>query len=359
MLKRIFLSLMRHVAERRNVSPDYVDWKKFRRILVIRQHDQLGDFLLATPVFRAIKENLPECWLGVVARDYFSETLKHHPHVDEVIEIPKRLTKWSPKRIADLIKQIRAEWDLVIVLSTVSHSLTSDVLAWMSGAAHVLGSEAHPFPGHDRNFFYNLAAPVHPGLRHQSERNLDIIRYVGINTTDLSEQIRITTGEIDAARSCVRNMAGGDIKGHLIGFHIGAGKIANRWPIASFASLIQKSNTTFDATSLVFWGPNENALSEELRSMVGSAAIFVPPSSLRILAAYFAICNVAVCNDTGAMHLCAAVGTPMVVPFGPTRVEEWKPVGQQFVGLQGRDGNVTAVRVDEVFEKMKDLIRGT
>jgi len=87
-----------------------------------------------------------------------------------------------------------------VVLNTVSHSFTNDLLANFSGARYILGSEQLIFPGCTRNFFYNLTAPYSPVEKHQSERNLDIVRHIGVETDDLSEVMHLFNMERQAAQ---------------------------------------------------------------------------------------------------------------------------------------------------------------
>ncbi|MBM2846896.1 MAG: hypothetical protein HW407_2208, partial [Bacteroidetes bacterium] len=126
-----------------------------------------------------------------------------------------------------------------------------------------------------------------------------------------------------------------------------------------FASLMERLNASLKASFCVFWGPNENSLAEELRRVIGFQPTFVPPSSVRQLAANFAVCDVVVCNDTGSMHLCASVRTPLVAVFGPTRPEEWKPIGENSVAVRGRDNTVESVSVEQVLPLVVDLVRRT
>jgi len=354
--KHFLLPILERFLSRNEVQSDAVDLSTIKRVLVIRQHDMLGDFLLATPVFRALRETLPGATIGVLVRDYFVDTVRSHPHVDEILELPKDLRKWTLRRFLQFVGQLRSRWDLVVVLSTVSHSVTSDLLAWLTNAPLILGSDVYPFPGCKRNFFYNLTATAHNGVRHQSERNLDIVRYIGIDTREIAEEIGITRAEVAQAREALTT----ETKTRpLIGVHIGAGKITNRWPIRCFVSLMERLNNTLDVCFCVFWGPKEEALAEELRRGIRFQSTFVPPSSVRKLAANLAACDLVVCNDTGAMHLSASVRTPLVAAFGPTGPEEWKPVGENFVAVRGKDNKVESVSVEQVLPLVTGLLRRT
>ncbi len=353
--KRRFLRILEWILPKKPVLPQFVPFGKFRRILVVRQHDQLGDFLLSTPVLRALRENFPQAHIGVVVRSYFADVLKNHPFADEVLVMHEDLRKWTLSKIWRFYRQLRSGWDLAIVLNTVSHSVTSDFIAYFSGADYILGSEHRVFPGCKRNFFYNLVAPYFDGLRHQSERNLDIVRYIDVDTADLSEVMHLTEEELADAR--IRMQQNG-VKSDrpVIGMHVGAGKVANRWPVEKFVRLAETLHADYGCQILLFWGPKEEDLKDEFLAQANFRPILMPPMSLRQVAAAFTQCHALVCNDTGVMHLAAANRVPLVAIFGPTDPAEWKPLGDPYIALRGDAHKTENVTVDAVLAALRELL---
>ena len=354
--KRSLLRALNRIFDQKTLTPAEVDFAALQRILVIRQHDMLGDFLLATPVLRALRERFPGAHLGVLVREYFAPTVEAHPCVDEILHFYEHGTHWTPRRAWALWQQLRRDWDLAVVLNTVSHSLTSDVLALLSGAKYILGSEHRVFPGCERNFFYNLLAPYAANVKTQSERNLDIVRYLGIDTADHSEIMCVIPAERKAAREALADT--GWREGVMtIGMHLGAGKIMNRWPVARFAALAQRLHDDHGFQIALFWGGNEGDLSREFCARVGFAPVKIAPRALRAMAACLTHCDAVVCNDTGVMHVCAAVGVPLVAIFGPTDPAEWKPVGRKFIAVRDTSLQTAAVEVDQVYSTLLDLLK--
>jgi heptosyltransferase-2 len=248
------------------------------------------------------------------------------------------------------------KWDLAIVLNTVSHSLTSDILAGLSGSRIVLGSSVKPMEGTSGNLFYHLLAPYQPGVRHQTDRNLDIVRYIGADTTDLSEMMFLSESECREGRSRLVGIQEGS-RSPLIAMHLGAGKLKNRWPPKRFAHVACELRDKCGATIVLCWGPHEHALATEFRQLVDFEIVNVPPGTLRTLAAIISQCDLLICNDTGIMHLGASVGLPLVAIFGPTDPVEWKPVGENVVAIRGDDETVDSVTVESVLEGVLELIR--
>ncbi|MGH7493531.1 MAG: glycosyltransferase family 9 protein [bacterium] len=338
------------------LSPQRVEFSKIKRILVVRQHDMLGDFLLSTPVLRALRQNFPNAHIGVVVREYFTEIVQPHDDVDEVLAFYERGRRWTFERLRSFWRQLRAPWDLAVVLNTVSHSLTSDLIAHFSGTKFVLGSEHRVFPGCKKNFFYNLLAPYQETKKHQSERNLDIVRHLGVTANDPSEVMCVRETEREAARRKLLDL-GWRAEGLVIGMHVGAGKLTNRWPVARFAELAQHLHEAYSARIMLFWGAHEAELAAGFNEAVRFKPIKVGPGSLRELAAYFTHCAALVCNDTGVMHVGAAVGTPLVAVFGPTDPEEWKPLGKKFVAVRGEEQNVENVTTHQAMQALLFLLQ--
>jgi ADP-heptose:LPS heptosyltransferase len=326
-----------------------------KRILIVRPHDQLGDFLLSTPAIDALRKRFPGARLGIVVRDYFADAVRMHPALDEVLVFYKKASQWTPDRIAAIGKSLLGRWDAAVVLSAASHSLSSDLLAVASGAKIILGSAGGVFPGCRRNFLYNLEAPDRGEGRHQTQRNLDIVRYIGADTDDLRERVHVDEAERKAlAQQLFGRKADRGVP--VVGLHVGANKIPNRWPVEKFAHLADRLHGELGADILLLWGPHEAGLADRFLRAVSFNPFRMPPSTLHHLAVGFSVCDLAVCNDTGIMHLAASVGTPLVALFGPTDPDVWKPVGRRTVAVRAPDRRIGSIAVHDVVRTVRSLL---
>lgn len=353
-VKEGLIKLLAAIGSKSPLPPERVNRAKIGSILVIRQHDQLGDFLLATPVLQALRDRFPAARIGVLVRDSFSDVLTGHPLVDEILIIPKTTGQWNLRRLRALFRGLVGKWDMAVVLNTVSHSLTSDVLAVLSGSRFVLGSEHRTFGGVRENFFYNLRAPYTTSFRHQTDRNLDIVRYIGADTRNRSEAMYLSPAERKGAEQRLA-LLGIDRKKPVIALHIGAGKPKNRWPAARFGQLATRIHKELKAQVLVCWGRAEGDLAADFSAHAKFRPFMLPPGDLRALAAAFLQCNLLVCNDTGMLHVGAAAGVPVVAVFGPTDPREWKPIGEKIVAVGSKTGETRDVPVSAVFAAVRKL----
>ena len=327
-----------------------------KRILIVRQHDQLGDFLLSTPVFRAIRAKFPDAFVAIVARKYTSQLVENHRHLNKVITFYENGRDWNLKYAHSFWKSIRQNYDLAIVLNTISHSLTSDLIARFSKAKYVLGPEHILYKGTNRNFFYNLSASYRDEIISQSERNVDIIKAIGCDTTDYTQEITITAQETEIALQKLMSF-GWDGKSEFVAIHPGAGKIPNRWPIEKFVKVATKIYDEFGYVIFLMWGPNEAELGQVFLDSCEIPVIAGVEANIKIFAALLSLCKLLVCNDTGVMHVGAAVGTPLVSIFGPTDPVQWKPVGDKFIAVRSVDQKCSSVTVEQVYEAACHLLK--
>ena len=336
--------------------PDEVQRYPIQRILVVRQHDQLGDFLISTPVLRALRGQYPNAHICLITRSYTNDVARHNRYIDDHLVLYDSGYQYSWGWFQNFWRTLRAGYDLAIVLNTVSHSLSSDILAWLSRARFILGPEFPLLTGASRNFFYNVIASYDPQPKHQSHRNLDIVRYIGIDTDDPSEHMTITEEEQAWAREWIALRAGAK-NTVLLGMHPGAGKLENRWPVERFAAVANYFYEKYGIRWVVSWGPSEAELGALLCRQLSFEPVVLTDVSLRQFAAVISSLPFFLCNDTGVLHVAAAAGTPLLAIFGPTNVREWKPLGNDFQAIQGHDGTVQAVSEAMIIEKMETLLR--
>jgi heptosyltransferase-2 len=140
---------------------------------------------------------------------------------------------------------------------------------------------------------------------------------------------------------------------------------AKRWPAERFAALADRLAGNLGAEIILFGSAGERDVAERIESLSRAKIHNVAGQTrLRELAALLAECKVVVTNDTGAMHVAAAVGTPVVAVFGPTNPVTTSPVGPRHTLIRRpMDCSpcllrhcpidhrcMTAIDVEEVFE---------
>jgi lipopolysaccharide heptosyltransferase II len=288
--------------------------ERLRRILVLgRSH--IGDCLLTTPAIRAVRRRFPEAWLDVSIPRSNSDLLAGNPHMDEILYRPPR-SEWLAKaRFVHTLRQRR--YDLVV--SFQEKSLFYGWAAGMSGAPRRVGLE-HP---RTRRHFTEVV-PVRPGV-HEVEKYLAVAAALGCDVSERYLELSVS-GPARAAADQLLRGEGLDPETPCIGINPGATTANKRWAPERFAAVADALRADLRLPVLLFGGPGDAELSAQVaRRMAAPPVELAGRVSLGETAALLARCRLLVTNDTGPMHMAAALAVPVVAVFGPTSPVKFGP----------------------------------
>lgn len=337
------------------LTPEEIDWTGVHRILVIRQHDQFGDFLLTTPALRALRLRFPQARITLVVRDYLEPIARNNPDIDHLLVVHESAWQWRPHALLRFKEEFAVSFDLAVVFNTVSHSLSSDLIAAVSGARVRLGPATPTFDHCPLNPFYTLVAPVDPAQKHQIDRNLDVVRYIGAETDSRQYRFCLTDEEKVSGRAILTSLLPTAAQ-RAIGLHFGTKDIRKRYPIAQLAEVCDRLGQDGTSALLVIPAPGEEELLAELTALTTAPVIPVPLLPLRTVAALLDQLNLLICNDSGVLHLAAAVNTPTVSFHAISDPAVWKPLGPLFIGLYARNGSIGAIPASDVVKAAEDVL---
>jgi len=306
------------------------------RILIVRQHNQMGDMVCATPCFRAIRETWPRAETALVTAPVNQQVVACHPHLDRIFLFEQTLWR-RPGGLARFLRELRAFGaDLAIVLNSVSFSATSAFLGLWSGARWVVGGDSAPF-GSDVADAYSLRLPTSPVLdRSAVLHSLAPLAAVGITTSDLSTVVVPSPAQRAEAAALVARLLP---PGPFWALHPGAGKRQNCWPADRFAAVARRA-AALGRPVLVLHGPADGAQLTGLTAALaaepaaGAPVVVAPALAVGVAAAVLELAERFLCNDTGVMHVAGALGVPTVALFGPTDPQLWKPPSDHVVALR-------------------------
>lgn len=295
-------------------------WRAARRVLLVRL-DNLGDVLMTTPAFAAVRESLPEARLTLLAAPAAAALLPHLPMLDEAIGFDAPWMKAGAAALAGqppgeaegaLVMRLKeAQFDAAIVFTVCTQSaLPAALLCRMAGIPLVLA--------HVRERAYGLLSDdirdedrIRIGMRHEVQRQLDLVAAVGFCTADERLRFLLREADHDAAREALRAAGVGAGEAYVL-LHPGASAPSRRYPSAAFGTAAEQLQQS-GARVVLCAGPGEGALLQEAcEAMRQPCVVLPPPGSLGALAALVAGAGVLVANNSGPVHLAAAVGTPVV-----------------------------------------------
>jgi ADP-heptose:LPS heptosyltransferase len=210
----------------------------------------------------------------------------------------------------------RARYDAVFDLQGL---IKSALLARISGAPRVVGfASQYARERLARTFYTDVYDPGRGGMyaaretRHVVDVNLGMLGVLGI----VRPRVEFPIEQVDSAAAReVRQRTGG----RYALLNPGAAWPNKRWPPARFGDVAIAMRDRHALTSVVLWGPGEEALAEEVVSAARGAAVLSPPTRIADLVALARGAALMVSGDTGPTHIASAVGTPVVGIYGPTR----------------------------------------
>ena len=323
----------------------------------------LGDVIHALPVARALRRSYPAAHLTwiVEAREY--ALLKDHPDLDAVLPVDTRLWRRLIRRPAGarqvwgklgrLQKRIRASrFDVTL---DVQGLIKSGLLTAYTGAPLRIGFS----PGWCREWpnalFTNRHVTPPPRAAHVVEQYLALLAPLGVTLSAPEFHVPVRP---EAERRIEEFLGEQGVKRRdaLVALNPGAGREEKRWPVSHMQALAERLGTEPGVRLVLLWGPDEVHMARQIKDGLSTKAILAPPTDLHELGSLLRRCRLMVANDTGPLHLAAALGTPCLGLYGPTRPERNGPYGVRCRGLRSPDGTMEGLDPAAVFAAAQTLL---
>lgn len=324
---------------------------KLKKILIVRQHNQLGDMLATVSFFRALKEKFPRAEITLITSPANYPAVTKNRLIDRVFVYNKKKL-FNPLYFFSLLRLLRKQYDAVFVPVTVSISFTSNLLARISKSRSRIGvGELNGVKNEYASFFDRPVVMdwrIHPD-QNVSDFCLEMLRHFGISTNDYSSLISFDKTDHAVASKFIKEEIKPTRQQRIIGLHIGAGKPPNRWPLDKYAELIEKLKSSFNPAFYLTGSTADNNELDYLQQQLGGTRLPVfQDRSIPQVAALIAVSDLFITNDTGIMHVAGATSTPQVSIFGPTNPYNWAPVGEkkEFIWKSDIIGDI---QVEEVY----------
>jgi len=300
--------------------------ESYRHILLIKP-SSLGDIVHAMPTCAAIRRAYPKARLTWLVKRDWAGLVERIDGVDRVWPVESTFKGWLSQ-----ISPLRAErFDLVVDLQGLFRSAA---IGWVAGSSLLVGFEN----GREGSpWFYSRRVPIPQSEMHAVDRYLLVAKAVGAAESGAPEfHFRIPPTDYDEVdRLLIRS---GVTPGtNWVAMNVSARWPTKRWPAASFAEVAdQLRQEGYDAVVMI-GGPDERAEVAAVSGMMKTSAIdLAGATTVGLLPALLSKASLLITNDSGPMHVAAAVGTPVVALFGPTSAARTGPYGVGHGVLTGK-----------------------
>jgi heptosyltransferase-1 len=295
------------------------------RVLITRL-SHIGDCVLTLPLACAIKDHQPDAFVAWIVEKPADQLLAGHRAIDKLLVVPRGFLK-SPSALIGLRKRLR-KLRCNIALDPQSLS-KSAVLARLSGAPRRVGFKGR----HGREIAPQLNNEcIEPTSTHLLDRTLELLPALGIETPRPVFDLPVAT---DADTTTAEFIATSHLGCGFVVLNPGASWPSKQWAPRKFARVARHLGEKHRIPSLVTWsGEVEKAWAEQIVERSGGHALLAPSTNLRELASLLRCAHFFVGSDTGPLHVAAAVGTPCIGLYGPTRPEDSGAYGTDHLAVQ-------------------------
>jgi len=288
----------------------------------------LGDTVLMLTPLAHLRRRFPDARITALMTPLSAGILSVQPSVDETVLYDVFGKDRGVGGILRIVRLLRdRKFDCVIDFEQHFH-LTS-ILAYLTGAPRRLGFY---FNGSPRRRIFTDPVHINPD-QHMVESYMDLIGPLGISRARVEEleRIRIPAGDAEYAGNWLENHGVGQ-EDLLVGIHAGSGPRApaKRWGIEKYAEVVRRLRDDLGAKVVLTGSRDERDLAAGVIELAGGEGVFNSSGelSIRQTAALLARCRLFISNDTGPMHLAAALGTRTIGLFGPETPIRYGPVGK-------------------------------
>jgi len=277
--------------------------------ILIRATNWVGDAIMALPALRAVRSRFPEAEISILARPYVAAIYKEQQVCDNMMLV---------EDARDILSELRAQkFDTALLLQ---NAFQAAWFVWRAGIPERIG-----YARDGRSLLLTKALPApKPGEipMHEQYYYLELLRRAGwLDSLPNESFIKLHVPEENHRRAAEFLLSQG-VKSDGLRIAIGAGASygsAKCWPPDRFAELANRLQAKAQADVILFGTPAEASVASAI-----AAGMNHPPTdltgktSIHDLPALLSQCHLFIGNDSGAMHVAAAVGLPVVAVFGPT-----------------------------------------
>jgi heptosyltransferase-2 len=296
--------------------------------ILVRSQNWIGDVVIATASLRCIRRSFPDASISVLAKPWVIPILAHNPHIDEIIEYDGKGIHHGMAGMVRLSRYLRTRrFKGAILLQRAFEAALMAFLAripqrmgYTTDARGLLLTHRAKATGDEFNI---------PRLEH----DLKLLEGFGLEVGKKKLLLPISREQKGRAEQRLREL-GIRMDEPLVGFSPGAvGSVLKRWYPERFAELAARIKGGYPGRVLLFGAPDERELGDKICRLASDPDLvnLAGHTSLEEAIALIGLCGLFVTNDSGLMHVAAALDVPLLCIFGPTDPGRTSPWSKRYV----------------------------
>lgn len=326
------------------------------RNILILNFGQIGDIILSLPALAAVRKRFPQSKITLMMGKSGADIIGITDFADERIIVDRvkllRSNKvWSIAQILKIFKDVRRrKFDFVIDL----HSLyETNLLGFLSGAKFRLYANRE---NRSLDFLskFRPAPPREDKKNHLTAHYLEVLKPLGIENAESFVKILPRVSDLETVAKLLPAEIVETKK--LIGLFPGAGHPSRRWALENFAALAKELESDEKLQTIVFLGPEEGNLRDEVREKFPSATLILDKLTLPEFMAALSRLQVLISNDTSAVHIGAIAGTSIVLIMDERAPATYLPLTAKLSVVN--TGKIDEIRVEEVLQAVLKFTDG-
>jgi heptosyltransferase II len=294
--------------------------------ILIRATNWVGDAIMALPALRAARRRFSDARISVLARPYVADIYRGQNVCDELISYDPNGPHASLSGRERLAQELRKQkYDVALLLQ---NAFDAAWLAWRAGIPERVG-----YARDGRSLLLTKKIPVPKRGEiptHEQFYYLELLRRAGWINSLLGESFVTLDVSDEHRRRAEETLSSVGARPNVVRIAIGAGASygsAKCWPPDRFADFVNRFRLHTDADVILFGTAAEEKVSDSIAAGIcGPSISLVGKTAIAALLALLSRCHLFVGNDSGAMHVAAAVGLPVVAIFGPTDPRGTAPI---------------------------------
>ncbi len=281
-----------------------------KKILCIKPRG-IGDIVLSTIILDSLINYFPLVKIDYLTESFAKLSVANNPNINKTLSMGKtEFPLWVAARIR------KEKYDMILDLWSNPRSAQ---ITFLSGVKYRVG-----FAYRGRKYAYNILATSGRGNQHSAEHNLELLK--AIDVPIISKKIHYYINEKDDqfGKEFIQNNFSEIEK--VIGIIPAGGWPSKRCDASKWVEICKTINDKYSRTKfLILWGPGDENDADYITKHLPSQTILAPKTNLSEMTGLIKNCNLIIANDSGPMHIAAALGIPTLGIFGPTNPKNHGP----------------------------------